>query len=160
MFKLIFRLMIILIFVMVSTIFIGFFQLVRTESGYHLIRKKEFGLSVQVVDTRDWNILDWARNSDISTAIADIKLKELRNKAEDGWRDFTKRSEQWLDDLGTKAEESAVKKRIDVLQSEAKKRYDTLSEQLQKEKIDRKTFEQNLNDLEAWFQKQVDKLSK
>ena len=149
------NLMILAVFVMVTLVFIGMFQLVRTEDGYHLVRKENFVVSFPVVDTRDWDMGDWLENADIGKALADIKLESLQQEAKKGWQRFTKEMDSWLAEVQSDIDTGSAKKELERLKNEARKRYEELVGRLEKGTIDRAAFDEKVSELEDWFKKKL-----
>ena len=137
--------------------FAGAYQVVRTEGGYHFIRKKEFGFGSLMVDTRDWKLTDWVKNPDLGMALGDIKLEEMQDKASRSWDSFSKNVDKWVKDAGKHINTDSASKDLERLRKDAAKEYGKLAKKLENGKIDTKDFEKKMGELEDWFQGQMKK---
>ena len=151
------RLLVLAILVVVVLVFAGAFQVVRTEGGYHFIRKKEFSLGVPVVDTRDWKPMDWIRNPDISKALGDIKLDDMKARVSDGWKNFSRKLDGWVEDAEKSLNTESATKDLEKLRKKTVEKYRELARKLENGKIDTKGFEKQLDELETWFREQTEK---
>ena len=148
------RLMVVAVAVIALVVFTGAYQIVRTEGGYHLMRKKEFKMSAPVLDTRDWKLSDWVKNPEISK----LRLDEMKDKATDGWKKFSKKVDGWVEDAGKKLDGDSVSKELARLQERASEEHRKLAKKLREGKIDTKEFEKKMDELGDWFQKKIDQL--
>ena len=127
------------------------FSIVRTDDGYHLIRKKDFKFSTKVVDTRDWSALDYLKNQEVGKEIAKIKWGKFKDKATEYWNDFSHSLEDFSKDYNIDKETDAVKRQFEKLRRDAKKRYEALSDKLKSGEIDFKQFNQKVEELRDWL---------
>ena len=56
------------------------YHFIITDDGLEVAKKITWGPKNTLVDTRDWGVLDWIKNSDVSEALSKKKLKEVIDK--------------------------------------------------------------------------------
>jgi len=139
---------------------LGSYHMVRTPNGTEFVKKKEFGFDRTIVDTRDWAPADWLKNKDISLALAQDKLTDLKDAISEGWNDFSKEVESRIDSLNLKDKGQDAEDKLSDLRKDAKKQYDKLVKRLKDNDIDRDTFDQKIKELKAWVDRQVKDLEK
>lgn len=156
MFKLFSRLAIVAVFLLGLMVFAGMYNVVRTEDGYHLIKKKEFEVSFPLVDTRDWKLRDWMENGHIRNALGKIKLDDLRDKTIAGWNSLSGKIDAWVND--NELNTDSAKKELVRIREEAKKRYKKFEKKMKDGNLNADEFNKKIAELEKWVKKQVDKL--
>jgi len=154
--KWIFRLMLVVGFAILLLIFTGFFQLVRADDGYHLIRKERFHVAFPVIDVRDWKVTDWLENSEIRNALAEIRLTQLREEAGALWEEISGALDRLAEDARAELDSGDAREKLDRLYEEARTRGRELQERFENGKIDREALETRIREVEEWFQRQID----
>jgi hypothetical protein len=135
------------------------YHVVQDDKGIHLLKKKEAELNLEIVDTRDWKVTDWLKNSEISKGMAQLRWENFREEAENSWNklkdsisetfDSARGDDSWSDDLSEE---------WDDLQKSAKQKYEDLRDDYKDGKLDREAFDRKIDDLRNWAERQMEEL--
>ena len=155
-FKLFFRLAIFAVVLLGLAVFAGMYNIVRTENGYHLIKKKDFEVSFPMVDTRDWKLRDWVEHGHIRNALGKLKLEDLKDKTVEGWNSISGKIDKWVNE--NELDTDGAKKELAGIRDEASKRYKKFEKKMKDGKLNSDEFNKKVGELEDWVKKQVDKI--
>lgn len=155
--KLVFRLSLLLMICVVGGFvwFLGAYNVVRTNDGYHVIRKEGWQFTTAVVDTRNWKLKDYWKNSQISAQLASLKLKDLSSQLSDHWNQFTDEFEAYSEKHQLNQASNDVKERMSKLKEETQKRFQELSKRFEEGDLDMTKFKNKLSDLQEWARTQL-----
>lgn len=134
--------------------FLMAYQVVQTDDGYNVIKKKDFELSAPVLDTRDWGIREWAENTDIAKALGRENWREFKNEATERWNELSADFEEWTNEWNISDISEQAESEIKQIRDEARRQYDNLVEQLQDKQITSREFEKKMEELAEWAEKQ------
>ena len=157
MFRWFFSFTILMLVVLGLGYFLMAYQVVRTDDGYSVIEKKDWEFTAPVLDVRDWDLADYARNFEISKALAKEKLNKLKNFAKESWNDLTEQ----LDDLDKDDWDKATKEvqeKYEDIKKETRRRYDQLVEKWEKEEIDLEQFKAQVKRLKDWTAEKINEI--
>lgn len=160
MFKCLFRLAFLAVIAIVGLYFVGAYQVLKTQEGIHLLKKKEWSLSGFFVNTSEWNLLDWAKHPEISKAMAHLELDKLRQYSKDAFHSFQKKLDAWRGDEDIDWTNEDLRKRWDEIKSNAKKGYDQLSRRLDEGDLSWEDFTKEAQRLEQRIEREVETLKK
>ncbi|CAM2007159.1 hypothetical protein [Acanthopleuribacter pedis] len=158
MIKLAVRLAVLMTLLVGTAVFLLAYQVIQTDSGFHIVQKDDWGFDKTWVDTRDWNAVDYLKNTDISKKLAKIEWEKFGDRAQAQWQKLQKTMDeafegQDMDDLSAKAKE-----KLADLRHAAQKKYDKLEKQFQNGDFSWESFQKKVAELEAWLDKQIEKL--
>lgn len=156
MFKLAFRLAVMMILLAGVGFFLLAYQVIQTDSGFHVVKKDNWGWDQTWVDTRDWNAVDYLKNAGISKKLAQIEWDKFGDRAQQQWQKLQKKMDEAfegrdMDDLSSKAQ-----KKLADLRASAQKKYDALEKQFQNGDFSWEAFQKKIAQLEAWLNKQIE----
>lgn len=157
MFKTLFRFSFVLFLLVLLAFgwFLGQYKIVRTDDGYHAIRNEKWGFSTAVVDTRDWNLGDYWKNSHISSELARIKFEKLKGQLSERWDDISQDIEAFSKKHDLDQTSAQARERMAWLKEETKKKYENLLEQMEKGDLNMAAFKKKVEQLGTWADNQV-----
>lgn len=157
--KLLFRLSLLLMLTLLLTVgwFLGRYQIIRTDDGYHVIRNETWGFSTQIVDTRNWKLKDYWENPKISGEMAKNQFKNLRNQLKNRWNDLSEEIDSYSQKHNLDETSAQVREKMAWLREETKTRYQDLLAQMEKGNINMDSFKEKLGELSSWTQAQIQK---
>lgn len=160
MFKTLFRLSFLLLIVVTGAFiwFMGQYKVVRTDDGYHAIRNESWGFSAEIVDTRQWKLVDYWKNSHISSELARLKFDKLRTQLSERWDDIAKDIESFSEKHSLDQGSTQTRERLAWLKEESRKRYQDLLSQVEKGDLNMDTFKKKVEELGTWANKQVQQI--
>lgn len=158
-----FSLFLFLVVALLGTATIGYvfyaYHVVQDEQGIHFLKKDKAELQIEIVDTRDWKVTDWLKNSDISKGMTKLRWENFRNEAEATWSNLRDSVSEAFEDVqaeDTWSEDIAEEWR-DIEASMAAK-YEDLKDAWKDGKLDREAFDSKVEDLRKWAERQVEEL--
>lgn len=151
--------MLLLLLVLGTTYTFYAYHVVQDEDGIHLLKKKNAEINFEIVDTRDWNMGDWLKNSEITKGLAEIRWENFRESAKEQWNELSESIEEtfkdikgedsWTDDLGKEWQD---------LRDSVSEKYKELETGMQNGSIDRKAFDEKVAELRRWAERQMGEL--
>ena len=149
-----------LIFVCVLAYILYAYHIVRDSNGYHLLAKDKPGFSTEVVDTRDWNALDWLKNAEISKGLAKLRWEDLRNKAEETLDQFRESVSETSESIDFESWSDQGREQWEIFSDAAAKKYDQLRKQMDDNGMDQATFDKKMKELRKWADHEISQLKK
>lgn len=139
----------------------GNYRIVQTDDGFHMMKKKEFGITIGIVDTRNWTVKDFLKNPEIGAEVGKLKLKNLQKSAERNWNKLSDKIDDMFEGVDSDLEEagSKAKQEADKIRRKARKKYDQLVDDYKDNDINWDTFQKKLAELGDWAEKEIDKIN-
>ena len=155
MFKWAFRLTIILVLVLGVGYFLAAYRIIQTKSGLHIVEKDEMGFEDFVVDTREWNPMDYLKNPEISKTLAKIEWEKFGDRARNEWKRIKTRIDESMKSQDGEPWSDKAQERLEQLRKEAEKRYETLEKKWKNGDFSFEAFQKRIAELERWLDKKV-----
>lgn len=57
------------------------YHIIRAKDGLHVVPKSDAQLALTYVDIREFTVADWAKNSDLATALINAQRRDLVDNA-------------------------------------------------------------------------------
>lgn len=145
MIKLFFKFVFFVIFLIVTLIVAGNFQIIHSKSGFHILERESWGFSNFYVNTTDWNAIDFAKHPRIAG-------KLVKDRFEAVFQDTSDTVKQWWNDVSKDRNLPEIEK----IKSEFDKTLSDLNRRLNKEDIDLDTYKKKLKELKKATEKKID----
>ena len=132
---------------------LGQYHIVRDGHGLSLVKKEKFGFNQTWVDTRDWTIMDYARNPSISKEKMTDTWTRWKESADDHLQSLTDLFDEALNRDSLSSSQS--KMQVNKLKDDAQKQLKSLRKKLEDKEIDFKVFEQEYEKVRSWTTKRI-----
>lgn len=157
MFRCMTRLAILAVVGAVGLWFVGAYRVVQTKNGVHLIRKSHWSFDQSYVDTRNWDLLDYVKNAELTQELGKIRLEEWRSAFKDYWTDLQSEVESYVQGLNEK-DQGEFRRQFRDLQTEVQRKIDSLQEKWDKKELDTESYQRQMEQLEKWARKEFEKV--
>jgi hypothetical protein len=141
--------MVLIIFLVIAIVVVGNYQLIHSSSGFHVLKRKEWGFSHFYVNTTGWNALDYAKNPRISSELFSDGFQAL-------YQDTREHIQTWWDDVAGNRnvpELKTIKKEFDMA-------LEKLNQAYRDGKVTMKKYNKKLQELQKSTEKKVQEVLK
>ena len=126
------------------------YQVVKTQDGIQISKKKEFGFAKPFIEKRETNIVDFVKEK-----ISDMDWKNLKKDAARTWRGLSDRMDDFYKDHDLDRATDSVKNKMRDLRSKAEKKYQDLVAGLENQEISFDQFQNQIKKLRAWLDEKL-----